>query len=32
MKQARVQDIVKVMPNILKNFGGYIKDSVDTNG
>lgn len=32
MKKARAQDIVKVMPNILKNFGGYVKDSFDKNG
>ncbi|MDF1883962.1 NACHT domain-containing protein [Sulfurimonas sp. SAG-AH-194-C21] len=32
MKQSRVQDIVKVMPSILKNFTGYIKDSFDKNG
>ncbi len=32
MKQAKVQDIVKVMPNILKSFSGYIKDTFDKNG
>jgi hypothetical protein len=32
MKKARVQDIVKVIPNILKSFGGYIKDSFDKKG
>lgn len=32
MKQARVQDIAKVMPSILKSIGGYVKDSFDEKG
>ncbi|MBP1680475.1 MAG: hypothetical protein H6Q35_814 [Proteobacteria bacterium] len=32
MKKEKIQDILKVMPDILKNVGNYVKDSFDKNG